>query len=123
MPVDSPGELPDEAGSLVRPYVMTTGRQPAGSVELDMISVVVAVHSEVDDVSLEPEQASILRLCQLPQSVAEVSAHLALPITVVKVLIADLTTRGYVFTRAPHATESPVSRNLLEAVLDGIQQL
>ncbi|MGI5118835.1 DUF742 domain-containing protein [Marinactinospora thermotolerans] len=113
-----------EAGPLVRPYVMTWGRQRSDAVQLDMISVVIAARrAEVDEMALEPEQVAILDLCRRPQSVAEVSARLDIPVAVVKVLLSDLIGRGYVLARAPYTTESPVSRDVLQAVLDGIQRL
>lgn len=113
----------DEAGSVVRPYILTEGRQHADAVRLDMVSVVIAARADVDEMSLEPEQLRILELCRRAQSVAEVSAHMDIPVAVVKVLLGDLIGRGYVLARAPYTTESPVSRDVLQAVLDGIQRL
>ncbi|GAA3759366.1 putative ArsR family transcriptional regulator [Spinactinospora alkalitolerans] len=113
----------EEVGPLVRPYIMTLGRQRSDTVQLDMISVVIAARADVDEMSLEPEQVSILELCRRPLSVAEVSAHLDVPVAVVKVLLSDLIGRGYVLARAPYTTQSPVSRDILQAVLDGIQRL
>ncbi|MDA8371272.1 MAG: DUF742 domain-containing protein [Nocardiopsaceae bacterium] len=120
---DEPGLGSDAADPLVRPYVITQGRQNSGTVRLDMISVVIAARAEVDEMALEPEQIRILELCRRPQSVAEVSAHLDIPVAVAKVLLGDLIGRGYVLARAPYTTQSPVSRDVLQAVLDGIQRL
>lgn len=113
----------DESGPLVRPYVMTQGRQRSDTVQLDMISVVIAARADIDEMSLEPEQLRIMEICRKPQSVAEVSALLDIPVAVVKVLLGDLIGRGNVLARAPYTTESPVSRDVLQAVLDGIQRL
>ncbi|WP_017570699.1 DUF742 domain-containing protein [Nocardiopsis halotolerans] len=113
-----------DAGPLVRPYVIAQGRDHADTVRLDMISVVIAAkRAEVDEMALEPEQLRILELCQRPQSVAEVSAHLDIPVAVVKVLLSDLLNRGLALARAPYTAKSPVSRDVLQAVLDGIQRL
>ena len=113
-----------EAGPLVRPYVIAQGRDHADTVKLDMISVVIAAkRAEVDEMELEPEQLRILELCRRPQSVAEVSAHLEIPVAVVKVLLSDLLNRGLALARAPYTAKSPVSRDVLQAVLDGIQRL
>ena len=113
-----------EAGPLVRPYVIAQGRDHADTVKLDMISVVIAAkRAEVDELELEPEQLRILELCRRPQSVAEVSAHLEIPVAVVKVLLSDLLNRGLALARAPYTAKSPVSRDVLQAVLDGIQRL
>ncbi|GAB3453482.1 DUF742 domain-containing protein [Streptomonospora sediminis] len=113
-----------EAGDpLVRPYVIAHGREHADAVRLDMISVVIAARADVDEVALEPEQLRILEMCTRPQSVAEVSAHLDVPVAVVKVLLGDLIGRGYVLARAPYTQQSPMHRDILQAVLDGIQRL
>jgi hypothetical protein len=114
----------EEAGPLVRPYVIAQGREHADTVKLDMISVVIAAkRAEIDEMALEPEQLQILELCRRPQSVAEVSAHLDIPVAVVKVLLSDLLNRGLALARAPYTAKSPVSRDVLQAVLDGIQRL
>lgn len=114
----------EEAGPLVRPYVIAQGRDHANAVQLDMISVVIAAkRAEVDEMALEPEQLRILELCRRPLSVAEVSAHLDIPVAVVKVLLSDLLNRGLALARAPYTAKSPVSRDVLQAVLDGIQRL
>jgi hypothetical protein len=119
---DVPGA--EEAGPLVRPYVIAQGRDHADAIQLDMISVVIAAkRAEVDEMALEPEQLRILELCRRPQSVAEVSAHLDIPVAVVKVLLSDLLNRGLALARAPYTAKSPVSRDVLQAVLDGIQRL
>ncbi|GAA1098283.1 DUF742 domain-containing protein [Nocardiopsis exhalans] len=119
---DAPGA--EEAGPLVRPYVIAQGRDHADAIQLDMISVVIAAkRAEVDEMALEPEQLRILELCRRPQSVAEVSAHLDIPVAVVKVLLSDLLNRGLALARAPYTAKSPVSRDVLQAVLDGIQRL
>ncbi|MFF1672396.1 DUF742 domain-containing protein [Nocardiopsis flavescens] len=120
---DAAQDGPD-GGPLVRPYVIAQGRDHADTVKLDMISVVIAAkRAEVDEMSLEPEQLRILELCRRPLSVAEVSAHLDVPVAVVKVLISDLLNRGLALARAPYTAKSPVGRDVLQAVLDGIQRL
>lgn len=123
VPEDLAAEQPD-AGPLVRPYVIAQGREHDDAVRLDMISVVIAAkRADVDEMALEPEQLRILELCRRPQSVAEVSAHLDIPVAVVKVLLSDLLNRGLALARAPYTAKSPVSRDVLQAVLDGIERL
>ncbi|GAA3765397.1 hypothetical protein HDA32_001687 [Spinactinospora alkalitolerans] len=111
------------AGPLVRPYTMTGGRTRPVDTGLDMISVVVATRRHVDQVALEPEHASILDLCRRPVSVAEISAHLDIPLTVVKVLLSDLISKGDVLARAPLPAAELPQMNVLQAVLDGIRRL
>ena len=64
----------DAAGPVVRPYAMTGGRTEPARGTFDLISLVVATrpaHSAL--VGLEPEHHTIMKLCQAPVSVAEVS--------------------------------------------------
>ncbi|WP_374058238.1 DUF742 domain-containing protein [Marinitenerispora sediminis] len=111
------------AGPLVRPYAMTGGRTRPDRAELDMITVVVAARRPPDTVGLEPEHLAILDLCTGPVSVAEVSAHLDIPLTVVKVLVSDLIARGAMLARAPLPTAQLPEKHVLQAVLDGIRRL
>ncbi|WP_026127845.1 DUF742 domain-containing protein [Nocardiopsis lucentensis] len=122
----SPGVLAGDApgGSLVRPYTMTRGRTRPSDYgpRLDMITIVVAVRGRAER-PLEPEQREILRLCRRPISVAEISARLDVPMTVVKVLLGDLVAEGDVRTRASVPVTQLPEKKVLQAVLDGIRRL
>lgn len=120
---DNSDNTSDSLRARIRPYVLTAGRQDLGTVRMDLITVVVATAEPSDDIGLEPEQLAVVHLCRSPRSVAEVAAHLELPVVVVKVLVSDLAGRGYVQTRAPLPPNQSPTRELLEAVLDGIQRL
>jgi Protein of unknown function (DUF742) len=111
----------DEAGPLVRPYAVTRGRTRSPQVELDMITLVVALQA-ADHPSvarLDPEHVEILSRCQRPTSVAEIAAALRLPLSVVKILISDLIERQLVIFRAAATADIHV----LEAVINGIRRL
>lgn len=73
--------------------------------------------------SATPEQAALLRLCAAPLSVAELSAYLSLPFSVVTVLLTDLLASELVQARAPIVRQKVADRNLLEAVMHGLQKL
>lgn len=73
--------------------------------------------------SATPEQAALLRLCATPLSVAELSAYLSLPFSVVTVLLTDLLASELVQARAPIVRQKVADRNLLEAVMHGLQKL
>lgn len=111
------------AGPLVRPYTMTKGRTRPGTDggSLDLITLVVTV-ADREDRAREPEHEAILRLCRTPVSVAEVSARLDVPLTVVRVLLSDLLAEGDLRTRAAPVTKLP-EKKVLQAVLDGIRRL
>lgn len=56
-------------------------------------------------------------------SVAELSAYLSLPFSVVTVLLTDLLTAELVQFRAPIVRQKVADRSLLEAVMHGLQKL
>lgn len=116
------GDPPVEPGPLVRPYTMTGGRTRPVLPGLDMVSVVVA-DPKADPRPLAPEHLAILSVSRRPISVAEISAYLDLPLTVVKVLVSDLLSRQVLLTRDPSPSAEPPELNVLQAVLDGIRRL
>ncbi|MDE3724331.1 DUF742 domain-containing protein [Nocardiopsis sp. N85] len=118
----SPGETPE--GSLVRPYTMTRGRvRPTGTgPRLDLITIVVTARERREH-ALEPECRAILDLCRRPISVAEISARLDIPLTVVRVLLGDLLADGDIRTRAAVPAARLPEKKVLQAVLDGIRRL
>ncbi|TDD34055.1 DUF742 domain-containing protein [Actinomadura sp. KC06] len=109
----------DNAGPLVRPYTVTDGRTRP-TVELDLLSLVVA--DGVLPPALDPEHAEALELCRTPTSVAEVAAHLRLPVAVTKILLADLMDHRAMIRQAAHTAADPTDRALLEKLLDGLQR-
>ncbi|MQY30662.1 DUF742 domain-containing protein [Nocardia aurantia] len=114
----------DEDAPLLRPYAVTRGRTVGAGHELDMLTLVVCAPRAPRLRRTEPEYTDIMRLCQVPQSVAEVSAVLHLPLAVTKILVGDLIGEGYLDFRAPMQTDiGPNDVNLLRAVLDGIRRL
>jgi hypothetical protein len=103
-----------------RLYVIT-GPGGAQRTELDLVTLIVA--SADPPPSATPEQAALLRLCTAPLSVAELSAYLSLPFSVVTVLITELLTAELVTARAPVIRQALADRSLLEAVMHGLQKL
>ncbi|MET7621575.1 DUF742 domain-containing protein [Streptomyces sp. NPDC005408] len=111
-----------QEGGPERLYVITSGRAtPAEKSRLDMVTLIVTRHGSSS--SMQPEQAAIVRLCDYPLSVAEISAYLHLPISVITVLLADLLESGHVEARAPIPSASLPDVELLEAVMHGLQNL
>jgi hypothetical protein len=107
-------------GGPERLYVITGGRTGSEEqAELDLVTLIVAL--EESQPGMQPEHAAILRVCRSPLSVAEISAHLALPASVVGVLLTDLLTDGRVEARAPVSKLPDIA--LIEAVIDGLQKL
>jgi hypothetical protein len=110
----------------VRPYTVTGGRTRA-DVELGIETMIRTVGPVADperDRTLVSEARAILELCATPQSIAEISAHLRLPLQVVKILVGDLVSskRAATHSAAAGAGARP-DLALLERVLDGLQSL
>ncbi|UGY94502.1 DUF742 domain-containing protein [Streptomyces gobiensis] len=111
-----------EEGGPERLYVITSGRsRPTEKDHLDMVTLIVT--RSTPSTSLQPEHAAILRICDYPLSVAEISAYLHLPVSVVTVLLTDLLDGGHVEARAPIPATSLPDVELLEAVMHGLQNL
>jgi hypothetical protein len=92
---------------------------------LDLITIVIAARSgerDRDLAGLSPEYRKILALCGHPVTVADVASDTALPLGVVRVLLADLLVQGRLTVMRQNAGERP-STDLLEEVLDGLRAL
>jgi Protein of unknown function (DUF742) len=113
----------EAAGPLVRPYAITRGRLPSEDATLDVATQVMAIRIAQDPVGLAPEHQTILQLCQRPLSVAELAVYVKVPLAVVKVLCGDLIERGDVIVRSPAQLTQPPDREILQAVLDGLNKL
>ena len=114
------------AGPVVRPYALTGGRtQPISGTVLDLIAVLVAFTWDqgLDDVALSPEHRRILGLCKAPVTVADVASTLALPVGVVRVLLADLIGEGRITVLAQRPAGEQPSAALLKEVLHGLHAL
>jgi hypothetical protein len=111
--------------ALVRPYALVRGRTRRGSAAPLPVEAVIVTQpgTALDDLHLE--RGAIARLCRRPYSVAEVAALLALPIGVVRVLVADLSAEGHVRVDLPldPSAGDTADRVLLERVLAGLEAL
>jgi hypothetical protein len=109
--------------ALVRPYVVTGGRAVPSRNTLDLVTLVRSTGSQ-PRTALTPEKREVLDLCRGgPLSVAETAAHLAVPVGICKVLIADLVDDGLLTTRAPVPPAELPDRKLVEEVLRGLRAL
>ena len=114
---------------VVRPYAVTGGRtEPADGEVLDLIAVVVATDAAApaDDEPLRrtPEHRKILARCQRQATVADIASDTALPLGVVRVLLADLILAGAVTVvrHRPPKAQLP-SNDILQEILNGLRAL
>ncbi|MFD7611214.1 DUF742 domain-containing protein [Streptomyces sp. NPDC059828] len=116
----------DETGSMVRPYTVTQGRtRPAAEHHIDMMSQVTAIDQEDGpSPALDHARSSLLGLVRRGRRpVAEVAADADLPLTVVRVLLADLVEAGLVRISAPSAQRDKHDPTLLREIADRLREL
>jgi uncharacterized protein DUF742 len=120
----TPGSPPRRDGSLdedplVRPFMLTGGRtQPVQ----DGLRIETQLHAAPAALSapLRFEARRIVELCQMPRSIADLSAALGAPLGVVRVIVADLVTEGHVLVgNAP----GELSTALIERIRDRVRAL
>ncbi len=102
----------------VRPFIVTNGRTAPVDERLRLETQVVATR-QAEGFILDFECRRIVDLCAMPMSVAEIGAALGLPLIVARVLVADLASIGAVTVQE----EAPVSRALLERILERVHAL
>ena len=116
---------PADQPSLVRPYTLTAGRTDS-RVNLPLEALIEAVVSD------KPQRwpgndvrAQICAMCATSPSVAEIAAHLSLPIGVARVLIGDLVSSGHLRVRATLSDRSTIDerRELIGRTLRGLRAL
>lgn len=107
----------------VRPYAITGGRTRATTdVPIETQVVRSARGNDVRN-QLTMERGRILRLLDQPLSVAEISAHLHLPLGVARVLVGDMSEEDLVTISRPQRADGRPNLKLLERVFDGLQAL
>ncbi|WEH37874.1 DUF742 domain-containing protein (plasmid) [Streptomyces sp. AM 4-1-1] len=111
---------------LVRAYVVTGGRAAPSRNHFDHITLISlsASAGHLSRAPLNPEHLSILRvLAGGAQAVAELGALLRLPVSVTRVLLADLMEWGHITTQRRMTDTTTVDRALLEEVLAGLRRI
>ncbi len=131
-PLDFPADVDeDEADDqtyAVRPYAVTGGRTRTTTNDPLPVETLVQGLGGHDQVGLTPERRKILELTSEQYlSVAELSAHVHLPVGIMRVLISDLADSGHLRihgTGSVSTTSAPAtSLSVLESVLNGISSL
>lgn len=132
-PGDDGGSVEDTA--TVRPYLVSRGRTTSAHEDLPLETLVRAGGGPLETrppgggAGLTSEVRSIVELTSARYlSVAELSAHVRLPVPVVRVVLEDLAGQGLVHLHPPEQSTDErghraVPRHLLERVLDGITRL
>jgi len=111
-------------GLRVRSYVLTGGRTRSGA-DLPLETMVrVTTLGSTASPRLALERKKIVNLATEPLSIAELSAHLSIPLGVARVLVGDMVEEGLLDSHKPAvAAGDRPDVALLERVLDGLQAL
>ncbi|HSO55540.1 MAG TPA: DUF742 domain-containing protein [Actinomycetes bacterium] len=119
----SPNTRPAPEPQRVRPYAMTGGRTRPTHDDLAIETLVATTSTGEQTPKLTVEQRAIAALCHDVLSIAEVSAHLHLPLGVVRVLVGDMADEHLVMVHRPaHAGDRP-DLAMLERVLYGLRTI
>ncbi len=106
----------------IRLYALTGGRTRPRHHLLVETLVSVPHHDPQFSATLMPESQALYELARTATSVAELSAHLTIPLGVVRVLVSDLATQEMVFIH-PTGFARQYDRIILERILDGLKKL
>jgi hypothetical protein len=109
----------------VRPYALTGGRTRTEA-GLFPIEALVSAIGRPGAHQLSAEKSRIIDMAMAQYlSIAELSAHLKLPVGVVRVLVGDLVEEGHARVHGAAASnfDPASSLGVLESVLDGISAL
>jgi peroxiredoxin Q/BCP len=117
---------PADEPSLDRPYKLTAGRTDSG-VELPLEAPLEALSTTAKPPSWPKNdvRGQILTCCVDSPSVAEIAAHLSLPLGATRFLVGDLVTQGYLRVRATPGDSMTIDerRELLRRTLQGLRAL
>ena len=112
--------------SMVRPYTLTAGRTDPGF-ELPLEASVQALNTTAKPPRWPKNdvRAQILTCCERRLSVAEIAAHLSLPLGATRFLVGDLMTQGYLRVNTIAGDSMTISerRELLTRTLAGLRAL
>lgn len=102
----------------VRPFMITAGRTVGDAGEIPIEALVVATGSA--PAGRSPDHTAVVNLCTSALSIAEIGAHLRLPVGVARVLVADLTASGHVDR---YETAASDDADIVRRLLHGIRAL
>jgi Protein of unknown function (DUF742) len=114
-----------DAGPVVRPYQLTQGRTRVSGESFDIVATVTANQNRIADPrGLGPEHFAVLQVAYRPTTVVDIASDVALPLGVVRILLADLREFGLVTIEAPIPMKAhQVDRDTLREVIHGLRGL
>ncbi|MEM7096517.1 MAG: DUF742 domain-containing protein [Actinomycetota bacterium] len=111
----------DDRSRALRPFLVTGGRTTTDT-DLEYETLVEATGAAVRE-PLRFESAQVVARCTEPLSVAEISAHLSIPLGSALVLVGDLVEAGHLLSHHTHNAESDAGFSLVTRIIAGVKQL
>lgn len=113
----------EDPGPLIRLFGVTGGRaRPVGE-SFDVVAIVTTVDMPSEPVGLMPEHLHVLSSCRRPTPVADVAAHLRLPLNITRVILSELRREGLVTIDRPRPVGKTIDERIYREVLHGIRGL
>jgi hypothetical protein len=117
---DSGAQMGD-ANDFVRPFLVTAGRTKSSVEGLQFETLVQTTGLEGSALRFEP--ARVFALCDTATAIAEISAHLEIPIATVKVIIGDLIDSGHIEVHRTIDTTDSDDIQLISRLIEGVRRL
>lgn len=105
----------------VRPFLVTAGRTETDVQGLQFETLIESTDKSADN--LRFEAASLFALCQTAMGIAEISAHLTIPIATVKVIVGDLVKTGHARVHSTIEIADDADVQLIARLIDGVRDL
>ncbi len=115
-----PNRAPSSGGDLIRPYLATAGRTTS---RVEGLKLETLVQQTGTTPSTRFESTKVYQLCQLPISLAELSAHLSMPLGSVKVIVGDLISSGDLKAHRTVDGSSSDDVQLITRLISGVRKL
>lgn len=114
---------PPAPGRVVPVFALTGGRtRSSDGADLPVETLVTCTASGRQAGGLQPEyRRTVAMTADRPQSIAEIGAHLGVPVGVARVLVADLVAAGHLAVHLPPAAEAGVETAILERLLGALR--
>ncbi|WP_327589968.1 DUF742 domain-containing protein [Nonomuraea sp. NBC_00507] len=112
----------EDPGPLIRLFGLTGGRARPQGETFDLVAIVTTVGGSYVS-ELIPEHRAVLSLCRRPTPVADVAAHLRLPLNITRVILGDLRREGFVTIERPRPVAQTIDERIYREVLHGLRSL
>ncbi|PZG28125.1 DUF742 domain-containing protein [Spongiactinospora gelatinilytica] len=113
----------EDPGPLIRLFGLTGGRARPQGEAFDLVAIVRTVGGSYEPADLIPEHRAVLSLCRRPTPVADVAAHLALPLNITRVILGDLRREGFITIERPRPATQTIDERIYREVLHGLRSL